>query len=180
MSLPTVRQHATTFGPKTMWLKHQCWVCARRFSNNLLREDHHIIPVAFGGVNGPQVSLCSDHHSLLHKVAEILVPENTATYDDIQGFLLDLTAPEKSRILFLATRAANAERVTGRDPNRGIAISTTVPSALLKEIKTAAKVLNLSVADLTREALIEYVRRRFRSEVSSASTISQTPAKQKQ
>lgn len=32
-------------------------------------EYHHILPVAFGGVDGPQIRLCADCHSSVHRVA---------------------------------------------------------------------------------------------------------------
>lgn len=32
-------------------------------------HEHHVIPQAYGGVNGPTVILCPDHHNEVHKIA---------------------------------------------------------------------------------------------------------------
>lgn len=158
---PDLKRHAKPFIMDS-WLKPMCWTCLKPFNNSRLRNDHHIIPSAFGGRDGPQVSLCSDHHALLHKVADLLVVADKRTVTpEIQAFLMGLTEEEVSRTMFLASRAAHAERTFRNDPNRGVLISTTVPNTLLLEIKQAAKILDLTVADLTTEALTEYIRRRF-------------------
>ncbi len=156
----TISSHGRQFLNNNHVLGPKCWACSKPFTNSLLREDHHIIPSAFGGHDGPQVSLCSDHHSLLHKVADLLLAKS-ANLDVIRGFLLGLTEGEVSRILYLSTRAAQAERVFKNDPNRGVQLSVTVSNTLLTEVKKAATALNLTVTDLMQEAIKEYVRRRF-------------------
>lgn len=50
--------------PRSIILQH-CWVCAGKHGLN----DHHVIPEAYGGVDGPQVTLCASHHTLIHTVA---------------------------------------------------------------------------------------------------------------
>jgi hypothetical protein len=42
-----------------------CWVCRSTDGKN----HHHVIPQAYGGVNGPQVTLCATHHTLIHTQA---------------------------------------------------------------------------------------------------------------
>ena len=42
-----------------------CWVCGSRDGLN----DHHVVPQAYGGTNGPQVTLCASHHTVIHQVA---------------------------------------------------------------------------------------------------------------
>lgn len=42
-----------------------CWICTKRQGLN----DHHVIPQAYGGVDGPQVTLCASHHTQVHTVA---------------------------------------------------------------------------------------------------------------
>ena len=42
-----------------------CWVCGGKDGKN----DHHVIPQAYGGVDGPQVTLCATHHTFIHTVA---------------------------------------------------------------------------------------------------------------
>ena len=43
----------------------QCWVCSESSGLN----NHHVIPQAYGGVNGPQVTLCAVCHSKVHATA---------------------------------------------------------------------------------------------------------------
>lgn len=42
-----------------------CWVCGERDGIH----DHHVIPQAYGGVNGPQVTVCATHHTMIHTLA---------------------------------------------------------------------------------------------------------------
>ena len=43
----------------------KCHVCGTK--NGL--HEHHVIPQAYGGVNGPTVILCASHHTLIHSAA---------------------------------------------------------------------------------------------------------------
>lgn len=42
-----------------------CWVCPSREGLN----DHHVIPKAYGGVDGPQVTVCATHHTFIHTLS---------------------------------------------------------------------------------------------------------------
>ena len=149
------------FVEEPMQLHPQCWACDVPFTNNLLPEDHHVIPRAFGGNDGPQVRLCSDHHSLLHKMAIMLVPEKQADLAHIQQFLIGLTTTTAKRTMYLACTAALAERKFSADPNRGVPVSLSIPNNLLIKCKAAARHLNMPMSALIKEALAEYIRRRF-------------------
>lgn len=105
---------------KSMFLPH-CWVCERRFIDskppgNATRNDHHIVPKAAGGVDGPQVSLCSDHHDTLHKIALRLAAKKP--YFDLVS---DETDAQKKKLYWLATVAHNAFAATKNDPNKKVA-----------------------------------------------------------
>jgi hypothetical protein len=92
--------------------RKQCWVCRRLFNHSLLHEDHHIIPVAYGGADGPQVRICSDHHTALHTIALRLY--NGKPY-------FELLSPDTStneRLLYLASVAYNARLAVMNDPNK--------------------------------------------------------------
>lgn len=76
---------------KSIILPH-CWVCPSKDGLN----DHHVIPQAYGGVNGPQVTLCATHHTFIHAVAlrpvaqrEPAVMEHTQNLEQ-RGKLLQL------------------------------------------------------------------------------------------
>lgn len=77
---------------RSIILSH-CWVCPSKDGLN----DHHVVPQAYGGVNGPQVTLCATHHTFIHAVAlkplaqrESMVLEHTQKPDQ-QSKLLQLT-----------------------------------------------------------------------------------------
>lgn len=95
-----------------------CWVCGVRFRDSnppgmATRNDHHIVPVAAGGKDGPQVSLCSDHHDILHKIALRLSAKKP--YFDLLG---DETDEQKKKLYWLATVVHNAFSATKGDPNK--------------------------------------------------------------
>lgn len=49
---------------KSIILDH-CWACKTKEG----LHNHHVIPQAYGGVDGPLVTLCGTHHTLIHEVA---------------------------------------------------------------------------------------------------------------
>lgn len=48
----------------TIALDH-CWVCGSREGLN----EHHVVPQSCGGTNGPTVTLCAAHHTVIHTEA---------------------------------------------------------------------------------------------------------------
>jgi hypothetical protein len=101
----------------SIYLPH-CWVCERRFicSNPpgiVTRNEHHIVPKAAGGVDGPQVSLCSDHHDSLHKIALRMAAKKP--YFDLVN---QETDAQKKKLYWLATVVHNAFAATKDDPNK--------------------------------------------------------------
>lgn len=95
-----------------MTLLNHCWVCGRIFSHSLKQEDHHVIPRAYGGTDGPQVSLCSDHHTALHEIALKLWTKKPYFH------LLTREPEQDKKLMYLATVAYNARVATDKDPNK--------------------------------------------------------------
>lgn len=100
-----------------MILDH-CWVCGTRFVDArppgpALREDHHIIPRAAGGVDGPQVSLCDTHHTKLHKIA-LRLKSGKPHFDLLTGEDIE----RQKKLLWLAIRVHEAFNLTKDDPNK--------------------------------------------------------------
>ncbi len=90
----------------------RCWVCSTKFGPNLAEERHHIIPKAYGGVDGPQVSLCSDHHTALHEVGKRIYAKKPF-FD-----LLSKDPTQDRKLVYLGTIACNARIATENDPNK--------------------------------------------------------------
>ncbi len=46
-------------------MMNKCWICETTKGIH----EHHIVPRAYGGINGPTVNLCGAHHTLVHNTA---------------------------------------------------------------------------------------------------------------
>ena len=145
--------YGAAFVGKSLVASDVCWVCQRKFDQNLTDHDHHIIPRAFGGADGPQVRICSPHHQLLHALATVLVANGRVT-------VADLDVPTAERVMFLASRAAMAELRTEAEPNKRI-----LTSFYLSQTDNAAlaKRLARTTPRLSKQALMETLVKRFLS-----------------
>lgn len=117
-----------------------CWVCEFRFSDQTppgpaTREEHHIIPQAYGGADGPTVSLCSNHHSMLHAVA-VALKGNKPYFDLIGG----LTTEQQQKVMVLANYVYEAEQATRNDPNKMFLVSMAANRTQVAMIERLKKV----------------------------------------
>lgn len=122
-----------------------CWACKTEFSSELKEHRHHLVPRAYGGVDGPQVSLCDTHHTRLHEVALRLIA-GKPFYD-----LLSKDREQNARVLYLAQIVVNAKLATDNDPNK----AQLVVLHLRKEHKEKLKELK-NVYGWNRQRLIEF------------------------
>ena len=90
----------------------KCWVCGRLFDHSTKEEKHHIVPKAYGGVNGPQVSLCDSHHQALHNIGIRMYAKKP--FND----LLTPYKDQNQKLIWLGSVACNARIATERDPNK--------------------------------------------------------------
>lgn len=111
-----------------------CWVCGRHFGPNLVAEDHHIIPRAYGGVDGPQVRLCSDHHTGLHEVGKRIYA-NKPYHDLLSGNSL-----QDKKLVYLGTVACNARLATENDPNKTMVVVLSLTNEHKKMLEDLKKV----------------------------------------
>lgn len=90
----------------------RCWVCQTPFNHSVKCEEHHVIPRAYGGIDGPQVSLCDSHHTAAHQIADALwAKKNHFRY-------LTGDTQKDVKLLFLASRIYNARLLVHKDPNK--------------------------------------------------------------
>lgn len=132
------------------WFLPYCWVCSERFTSatppgRAQEERHHVIPVAYGGVDGLQVSLCDQHHTKAHRIAERLPRK------PFGEFLNGENPVTTKKLLWLATRIANARETYQADPNRHIMMAIM----LKPEIRAMMDDLKGSLHVRSREAVIE-------------------------
>ena len=129
-----------------------CWVCREVFTEfggkpNFYAHQHHLVPRAFGGIDGPTYSLCNPHHHALHQIALRL--EKHKPYTE---FLTRDTEKDK-RLLWLASIALNAKLLVNQDPNKPMVISFVAKGLTKQRLKDLKKVYKLSYADLIEVAV---------------------------
>lgn len=103
-----------------------CWVCGLRFTDVVppgpaSREEHHLVPQAYGGTDGPTVSLCANHHSALHTIA-VHMKSGKPYYEIIGGH----DTIQQAKLLKLAEIVYNSEQATRNDPNKKVLVSLTL------------------------------------------------------
>ena len=92
-----------------------CWVCNVRFNNQVPpgpahEERHHIFPQAFGGKDGPQVSLCDGHHTSLHKIATCIQGKKPFVH-----LLAGEDGERRKKLIWFAAQVVKAEAATVND-----------------------------------------------------------------
>jgi hypothetical protein len=145
----------------TLLLPH-CWICEVRFRNSVppgtaSRENHHIFPRNAGGNDGPEVSLCADHHATIHKIALKIQAKK-----DFKPFLLGETQIRAKRLLWLASMIVKAEKFAEDDPNKllrnGVQLNSQ-ETAMMKRIQSVYP--DKSRSDLFRYGLYLLYRKHF-------------------
>lgn len=130
---------------KFTFLPH-CWVCSTPFSPSVKEERHHLIPRAYGGIDGPQVSLCDSHHSTLHEIA--LRIYNKRSHHD----LLTKIPAQDQKLLYLASIVYNARIATEGDPNKRQMILFSPNREVFEKLRTLKRLY----PKLSRQSLIEH------------------------
>lgn len=147
---------------KATLLLDYCFVCGVRFKTSLPpgpanRENHHIFPRNAGGTDGPEVSLCSTHHALAHKIAHRLHSKKN---------IVDLMAGElptsQKKLMWLATKIVEAERLAENDPNKlyrnGVQL-TPAETEMMKKLQGVYP--GKSRSDIFRVALLLFYKKHF-------------------
>jgi 5-methylcytosine-specific restriction endonuclease McrA len=127
------------------WIGDHCWVCSIPFSSEVKQHLHHIIPRAFGGVDGPVVSLDDSHHSRLHEIALRLYSKKPFIE------FLSGNREQDQKLLYLAQIVCNARLILEDDPNR----YQVVVFHLNKEYKRKFQNLKGIYKNLGRQKLLE-------------------------
>ena len=123
-----------------------CWVCNAVFDDSTnKRHDHHIIPRAYGGVDGPTVSICNVDHSVLHEMALKLYSSKP-----INQFLSGDKSKD-NKLIWLAQTCLNARLATENDPNK----SQLVVLNLKRESSNHLNKLKQLYPKLSKKRIIE-------------------------
>lgn len=114
-----------------------------------MEERHHVIPRAYGGVDGPQVSLCDKHHTMLHKIANYLDSNREA----IGPMLIMETRQSRDRVMWLASMVYKAKKTFELDPNKRIPASISMDKQEQQMMTFLQKKLGKSKGDILSLAL---------------------------
>lgn len=141
---------------ETLLLDH-CWVCTvSKVEQNVLFEEHHVVPRSYGGENGPTVTLCEHCHGIAHKLAETLYkggyPKPPYEVPDY-----------RTRSLYLATVICNARLVLDNinDPNKRMVYSGFFTGEEHAKLKRLAKHYRMSQHKLIVYAIAQLHDRTF-------------------
>ena len=119
-----------------------CYVCGVRFIDSeppgsAIKELHHIVPRAYGGAQGPLVSLCATCHSKVHLLANSL-PEGNPE------LLNGLNNEQQSRLAYLANVIYNSKKMAIKDINKLLPISFKISREEAQRVDLLKKVLNVN------------------------------------
>jgi hypothetical protein len=103
------------------------------------------VPKAYGGVDGPQVSLCDSHHTALHNIGLRMYAKKP--FND----LLTPYEDQNKKLIWLASVACNARLATENDPNRQRILILNPKGETLDKLKKLKPVFNRA----SRERIIE-------------------------
>src|SRR5690606_18118779 len=97
------------------------------------REEHHVVPRAYGGTDGPLVSLCDGHHTALHKIA-VALKSNKPYHQH-----LTRDPEQDQKLMYLATVVVNAQAATTGDPNKKTMVVVSLDGVLAEKLKRLSK-----------------------------------------
>lgn len=105
-----------------------------------MEERHHLIPRAYGGVDGPQVSLCDKHHMVAHKIAICLKAKKP-----FEHLLVGESEERRKKLIWMASLIVKADRATAGDENKPSKVTVVLSKqdqAMLDHVKTAMGISN--------------------------------------
>lgn len=115
---------------------------------------HHEVPRAYGGEHGPQVPLCSGHHTLVHNLALQLYRHGDEGRLRIPPDVPAESRPELLRLvrtIVVGRRAYERARQRGAAPKRGGVVKLRSQAAT--RLEACARLLNCSQQDAVEVAI---------------------------
>ena len=129
----------------------KCYLCPNTFT----LEEHHEIPQASGGKNGPTHWLCASCHSGIHYLAHQQDPE--AMFDNV--LCSDVDRPKALRLVFMIKTAKN---MTKDDPNKSAVFMDRFPAVTRKQLKELATLHKANQQKIVRHAIALMHNKYFR------------------
>lgn len=138
-----------------------CWVCRKLFIDSrgtdpsIIREEHHPVPRAYGGLNGPTVSVCSGHHGALHAIADKMIAADSIEPQYFMELITGMDYEPRMRLLYLAKVVYGAWRATKDDPNKRSQVSAVLTGEQTRKLAQLTSFYGLSSNQKTLAVLIE-------------------------
>ncbi len=132
---------------ETLLLSH-CWIC----HNKNALEEHHVIPRHCGGEKGPTVTLCGVCHYSIHKI-------NIGKHVSFgEVYLRELCSlwvypNHQAQALYLASVILKADKLSKDSCNRSIKFMTTLDTHTHYMLRSCAKGLGLTQAQVVEKAI---------------------------
>lgn len=138
-----------------------CFVCGVLFTTaggpaNFFEHQHHLVPRAFGGVDGPRISLCSPHHTAVHQIA--LKLERAKPVND----LLTQDSTKDKKLLWLASIIVNAKAMTSEDPNKPMPIVFIANKETKEKLKQLKRIYKAPYGSLIQYAISSLYSKSFK------------------
>lgn len=131
-----------------------CWVCGLTTS----LEEHHMIPRAYGGQDGPVITLCAGCHSCVHKLADY----NAQDLEYAHKLLKTDNKKSLTRLSELAIIIAYSKQATKNDENKTIVFMDRFPASVNRQLKALAKVLKKDQRTIVRLAIAQLYKVYFK------------------
>ena len=128
-----------------------CVVCQETGAIHL----HHVIPRAYGGLNGPTVPLCNDHHEAIHHCADLEM--SPADYDQLSSRRATFGKGRKQAAKLVAA-IIRARDLVEADGDRRIGITFMLPQKQHAAVKRLARKNNTSMTRLVSRIVQDYLR----------------------
>lgn len=141
-----------------------CWVCERRFKTSVPPgpehcEVHHICPRNAGGTDGPVVSLCDSHHTLIHKMANRLHTKKS----NVSDLLFGEDARHTQKLLWLALMIVKSEQNVQDDPDKKFVGSVSLTRNETEMMKRLQSVTGKGRSELFRAGLFLLYQKVFKT-----------------
>lgn len=130
--------------------RENCWVC--RSADTL--HEHHVIPRAFGGTNGPLCTLCSSCHGIIHKAA-VNRDYSTNQIDTVVSLAgsIGTNVDFVTRLCYLTNIIFKSGMAVKNDENKTITFSTKLEPEYAKMLKKISQKYGVSQQVAMRLAL---------------------------
>ena len=123
----------------------RCIVCGVRKG----LHEHHVVPRAYGGLNGPVVDICGAHHTLVHNAA--LKKSQRDREAELEGH----TEQQKEKLRELIT-VIRKSRIASKQFSRPLTMQITFDAGMAVKVRQLKKLVGASSLEQTIIRCINY------------------------